>query len=82
MSVGYGVTDGADNHVHAVESCREVALTIIRVTDTDTPDQIAEAIRHLRERQQRCQLASMRAEIGEGIDRLVDLWMAATRVER
>lgn len=45
---------------------------MIVVTDDSTPEQIHEAIGYLRDRQRRCELQSVRDELAEAIDDLLD----------
>ena len=43
------------------------------ISDDATPDDIREAINHLRAKQLRCVIASTRAEVAADIDELLDL---------
>ena len=49
----------------------------ITVTDTSTRAEIAAAIRDLRGRQKRAKVASVRAEVQDAIDELLDLYATA-----
>ena len=57
-------------------------MKFIVVRDTDTADEIAEAVRHLRAKQERTELAEVRAELSADIDELVDLYLERVRVMR
>jgi len=57
-------------------------MKFIRITDDTSAEQIAEAIRHLRQRQERTESAQVRADVGETIDELVDLYLERVRVAR
>ena len=45
---------------------------MLRVTDDATDDEIREAIGHLRAKQLRCEVDTVRAEVGVVIDELLD----------
>ena len=45
---------------------------LLRITDDSTPDEITEAIGHLRTKQRACRDQQMRAEIAEAVDDLLD----------
>lgn len=47
-------------------------MRFLVVTDDATPDELREAITHLRDKQRRCVIASTAAEVGEEIDALLD----------
>ena len=57
-------------------------MKFIRVSDDTGPDEIAEAVRDLRAKQERTELAEVRAELAADIDELVERWVELTRVGR
>ena len=57
-------------------------MRFLRITNDAGPDEIAEAVRHLRAKQERTELAEVRAELSEDIDELVDLYLERVRVMR
>ena len=57
-------------------------MRFLRITNDAGPDEIAEAARHLRAKQERTELAEVRAELSEDIDELVDLYLERVRVMR
>jgi hypothetical protein len=49
-------------------------MTLLRITDDSTREEIAEAIGHLRARQRQAVIPSTAAEIGAEIDELIEAW--------
>jgi hypothetical protein len=49
-------------------------MTLLRITDDSTREEIAEAIGHLRDRQRAAVIPSTAAEIGAEIDALIEAW--------
>ena len=49
-------------------------MTLLRITDDSTREEIAEAIGHLRARQICAVIPSTAAEIGAEIDALIEAW--------
>lgn len=52
-------------------------MTILRITADSTRDEIAEAISHLRRKQQAAVLETTKAEVQVTIDALLDVWEKA-----